>query len=207
MAEEQKRPALRIVKPHEEVPPEVLPELPKKESTEPIPEPPRLTTSVSYEKALEGIDPHVPLVAAFLACVSARVADLAVSFYHHATQHAPKGTFRKDVPPGLKSAEATRAWIGTHLLELKKPKIIKTYERGNDLREAARVAGAELDRALSLTRVAGLWFEDRCSKIFEDAIVDINCVSSFITGNPVLEIEIVVENVYLMGCDVLGAEW
>lgn len=117
------------------------------------------------------------------------LTDGALAFHHSAVAHAPPDTFRCDVPPGLRSAEATRAWLGTHLAAVKElarqqsPK--PPYARARELKAAVALAAAELDRAFAVTKTAGLWFDERRVGLYKDVDEDIRNVQAFVT-RPVL---------------------
>ena len=160
--------------------------------------------SVTFGKVVESVDVRVPLSTAYLVCVGCGLSDAALDFYHQAIAHAPAGTFRHDVPPGLKSAEATRAWLGTHLAAVKKgakadDAATRPYARGEDLRQAVALAGSDLDRALGAATVAGLWFEERAANLFKDA------VEALVAPAPLVKQVKSKGSAYILGCDVLGA--
>lgn len=176
MANEPKRPTLRVVAPDEAPEPQrddaKLPSTPPRDSGEPS------HALVAFSERAERFDASVPIKAAYLACAGCWLAEAALAFHHQAVAHAPADTFRHDTPPGLKSAEATRAWLQTHIDALKKAAAAEdrpsAYLRANDLRAAVLLAAEDLDRALTVARTAGLWFEERHENLFKDATEDLD---------------------------------
>lgn len=215
-AEDPKRPALRVVAPGETAP---QPETPR---ASPEPDAPPTEAAV-FQTAVREADAQALIGAAYLTCAGAYLADAALNFYHSAAAHAPAGTFRHDSPPGLRSAEATRAWLETHLQAVKTMARAReagaaptAYERGDDTRRAAALAAEELLRSLEAARAAGLWFGERCAGLLRDAIEDLATVNAFLT-HPVVIVEqaapeapMIAEpkslaDLYVLGLDVLGS--
>ncbi len=201
---EDKRPALRVVAP-DEVP--ARPEPPRAER--PAPETTPSAELSAFRAAVDDALATSLIGAAYLSCAGEYLADAAVAFYHQAVAHAPAGTFRHDVPPGLRSAEATRAWVGSHLDDLRcvadgaidRP---ETYVRASDLRAAARHAADELTRALGAAAQAGLWFDERRAGLLRDAAGDIAIGDRFaregiVAPEPEPEVD-----TYVFGLDALG---
>lgn len=200
-----KPPMLRVVAPDEPAPPSPAPA--------PLP-----TTNIAFapssestafDKYAETFDASSPLVAAYLTCVGLYLADGALSFYHQAASHAAPGVFRHDMPPGLKSAEATRAWLGTHLAAVKKLPEKYTrdkdckYARAKDLKSAVALAGSDIDRALATAKSVSLNFDDRAKNLFSDVTEDLKALDGFLK-RPKKVAAPVEPDLYLFGCDVLG---
>jgi hypothetical protein len=195
--------ALRIVQPDEKAP------------TKPEPASTSAPTTVAsiasavaaYQKRVGELDATVPINAVYLACVGATIADQALSIYHQAVAQAAPGTFRKDVPPGMKSAEATRSWMLTHIDPLKKgasdaDAASKPYARAKDLIQAAQFSGAELTRAVDAASVAGLNFASRAEDMLTTAVKRLDEVSSY---KPAKRDVISVDSDYIIGTDALIA--
>jgi hypothetical protein len=141
MSEEPKRPPLKLVTPDTE---------PVQPPSAVIPAHAPSQEAIAFSQKAKSVNARVPFKAAYLASAGAYLADAALDFHHQAASHAPTGTFRHDVPPGLKSAQATRTWLGTHLnalREMAKPGDKPAYARSEELKKAAQLAGDELDRA------------------------------------------------------------
>lgn len=211
MSEETKRPTLRVVSPDEA--PETPPLQPGPVVAQPSPS--AEYTRLAHLTSESETDASVPINAAYLVCVGCRLAEAAVDFHHSAAAHAAPSVFRNGVPPGLRSAEATRTWLDTHLVQVRElantapgqPKA--PYPRCRDLAEAVRIAGQELDRAHAVTKVAGLWFDERRAQLFTDAIEDLENVGAFVharrDGELTVETEpIYSDSIYDIGCAVLG---
>jgi len=194
---EPNRPPLRVVAPDESPPePVAAPVIPPATPLEVTKE------HTAYLAAVDATDATSPLRAAYLICDGAYLADAAISFYHSAVAHAPVGTFRHDIPPGLKSAEATRAWIGTHLVAIKAmiPDESKTIcERAKDLKQAATLAASELQRAHATAKGVGMNFDDRYATALKEAALDLAAVRDFVPPKAP-----VVEDAYEIGAFVLG---
>lgn len=203
VAEAPERPALRIVRPGEEQPREAPSvETPKAIS---VPQPQPSEGLRGFKGTLASLDPKVPRTSALLVCAGCSLAEQAVAFHHQAIAHAAPGTFRGGISPGLKSAEATRAWLQTHLdahrkLAREHDEVTAPYSRAEDLLSATELAGAELDRATAVAGVAGLLFGDRATRAFKDAS-EIATRKDLDTPQPVIE-----SSEYLLGVDVMGAQ-
>jgi hypothetical protein len=149
--------------------------------------PPSSAQIDAFRRLVDEVDPSVPICAAYLVCVGRWLVDAAIDFYHSAVAHAPPGAYRRDCPPGLKSAEATRSWLDTHLDAVKtlaastpgRPKA--PYGRPVELRRAVALAGDELCRSLGAARQAGLWFDERLNARFAEAAEDLTAVTEFVT--------------------------
>lgn len=171
MAESTDRPNLRVVRPDEKIRPEE--EVAASPVPAAVPLDPPSAAATAFSKGVDVVDATVPLNAAYLVCAGCFAADTVLDMYHQAVAHAPPGTFRRDVPPGLKSAQATRAWLGTHLQAIKK-KATETdaatadYARAADLKQAVALVAAEADRAVSAAKVAGLKLDDRRDNLLKD---------------------------------------
>ena len=184
MSDEKKRVPLRVVP--DEPQPDQQPSAPAQEPLE-IEDPGTSKEAAAFsEKVAELSD--APLSAGILVCVACYVADEAVNFHRQALSHARSGQFFGDTTPGGKSAEATRAWIDVHLGNIrrladaqKNPECVPaiSYGRMGDLKRAAQLAASELDRSIGVTKVAGLYFDDRKKATFEDAIGDLENLQKF----------------------------
>lgn len=203
MADPIERPTLRIVRPDEvEAPPVVAP----------APTPPLAIVSskesAELAKAVDVIDASSTHSAALLAAVGAQLADETLEMYHQAATHAPAGTFRRNTPPGMKSAEATRAWINSHATAIAGSSETG-YPRSSDLKQAVAFTGSEFDRALSAAVTAGLKFEDRHANALQTATKNVSAIAT----TPAVEIlgeepqpKFSLFQFYLTGTDVLCAE-
>jgi hypothetical protein len=204
---------LRIVKPDERREEAQYDEIPVAAPAPMQPTPAPSAEALAFNKAVEGTDGKIPIHAAYLVCVGCRVADEALAFHHQAISHAPPGTFRRDVTPGLKSTQATRAWLETHLDELKKKSeqpdaATAPYERGGDLKEAVIVAGSEIDRGLAAAKTAQLKFEERAANRFKDVAQIVARAADL--PKPVAKASassttVAAGSMYLLGTDVLGS--
>lgn len=148
----------------------------------------------------------MPLCAAYLVCDGCYLADAALSFYHSAAAHSPAGTFRHDVPPGLKSAEATRTWLGTHLAAVKlmaDDESVRSYSRARDLKEAVALAATELQRAHATAQSVGLKFDDRYAALLTDADGDLEFVSKYRAPVSLVQVD-PDDDAYIVGAFVLG---
>lgn len=143
--------------------------------------------AVAFATRVGNLNAAVPVNAGYLVCVGCRLADAALAFYNTAASHAPSGTFRHGVPAGLKSAEATRAWLETHLeavRALANDVTQKSYVRADALKESVILASAELDRALGVATLAGLYFKDRHANLFSDANSDLDTCAELAANPP-----------------------
>lgn len=167
MAEDGKRPVLQLVT--EEVAQGVL----GSAGTPPEPSPINIVEADAFAKHAASLDAAVPLLAGYLVCAGSAVADAAIDFYHSAAAFAPQGTFRHGIPPGMKAAEATRAWLSSHLSAIKtmgrRTGGTNPYARHADLQDAVQLAATELQRALGVTQSVGMHFGDRYKAILTDA--------------------------------------
>lgn len=136
-----------------------------------IPVEPASSEASAFSGAVSVADASRPLSAAYLVCAGCYVADAALDMFHQAASHAPPGTFRRDTPPGLKSAEATRAWLDSHLSAIKKlaESGAAKYDRAVDLKQAVTLAASEIDRAAIVGRVAGLQFNARRDDVLRES--------------------------------------
>ena len=128
------------------------------------------------EATLDSVQAEILESAAHLANAALRLSSTALDVYQQAQAHAFPGTFRNDIPPGMKSAEATEAWILTHLRDLRSLSRSSSaihYTRSEDLKEAVKLASAELDRAGVAGDVAGLKTGNRIEEAFQEAISEI----------------------------------
>jgi hypothetical protein len=204
MSEDPQKPFLRVVTPDEKTPPPA----PAEPAIPPaVPEDIVSKERLAFAKAVDAVDAARPLSAGFLVCTGLYLADAALAFHHQAVAHAAPGVFYRDVPPGLKSAEATRAWLGTHLEAVKalaEDKTVEKYSRATDLQAGAKLAAAELDRALGVSKAAGLWFADRHAALFADVAEDLGNLAAYYGRGvqpAVIEPEV---DIYILGCEALS---
>jgi hypothetical protein len=190
------RPTLRVVRETDAPPRAVKTGVVTEEQAAPVLE------SAVLNAAVEVMDASIPKNAAFLTAAGCRIADTALGFYAQAAEHAPAGTFRKDVPPGLKSAQATRAWLSSHVMHLKQ-KVTGVYPRAADLKEAVKLAGRELARSLHAARIAGLKLDARHDEVVNDAVTVLGSSPAVAIATPPIAKRSKLFEMYLEGTDIL----
>jgi hypothetical protein len=124
---------------------------------------------IQFVNVVKESNPADGSVAKKLVIEALKLIGLALDLYHQTVAQVAVGTFHRDVPPGMKSAEATKAWLGTHLNALKGR--TGEYTGGNDLLEAVILTASELNRACSIAECyANLNASERVSHAFRDAL-------------------------------------
>jgi hypothetical protein len=165
------------------------------------------TARTNFLTLAKSLDATNPLQAAYLICASCYLSDAALAFFHHAAAHAEPGVFRRNVPPGLKSAEATRAWLGSHLDTVREmarsERAIPKYKRDRDLVVATQLAAEELDHALAAAKMANLELGDRHEALFKDATDDLIAVRDFVPHQKQVSTQ-KPESLHSFGLSVLG---
>lgn len=201
---EPKRPGLRIVAPGE-APPSPDPAPAPVATPVPATQAGPSKGAAEFNAIINALNAMVPINAGCLVNAACYLSEAALGYYHQAVAHAPANTFRHDIPPGFRSAEATRAWLGTHLAALKAMAggEVKPYDKANDLKQAAAMATTELDRATATAKSTGLWFEEREEHLFRDAMEDVALAENFGKNAVVLKQE-PESDLYILGMDVLG---
>ncbi len=191
MEEHERRPVLRLVGSAEAVeeapvadegaaataattpaPTEGVPSAPAATATVAIPHgnPQSSVGARIFRAAVDSVPAAEPARAAQMVLAGLQLVDAALAIHHQAVAHAPAGTFRGGITPGLRSAEATRAWLGTHLASIARlPASTRVYERAADLRDAAVLAARELDRAVALGTAVELPISARAEACFTEA--------------------------------------
>jgi hypothetical protein len=206
------RPVLRIVRPDEAQPKEQTPtEAPRAHAAVPQPQPSQGLVTLS--KTVDGLDLQVPRSSALLVNAGSHLVNQALAFHHQAIAHAPAGTFRNDISPGLKSTEATKAWMRSHFDTIKKTareleRVTTPYVRRDDLQQAVKLAGAELDRATAVAGVGGLLFGDRAAAAFKDVVAFLTQPAATATVTITATSTVIPSEGYgdyILGTDVLSA--
>lgn len=210
MSESIKPPYLRIVGPDEKAQeaPNPAPNLTSPHTNVSVEETSEAATE--FSKAVDDVNAAVPISAAYLVCAGCYVADAALSTYKQAAAYAPGGTFHNDTPPGSRAAEASRAWLGDHLQQIKKKAAeeyasTRPYDRASDLKEAAKMAATELDRAIAAAKIAGLKLGKRRDYLLEDARSSIVALPKEIVKPEDATAIYAEDDLYIFGAYVLGA--
>ncbi len=160
----------------------------------------------AFKSRIAKSDVKAPLQAIYLACAASKLMDTAMGLYHQAVAHAAPSTFRRDTPPGMKSAEATMSWLRTHLDYFRKHSSDKDaattpYPRDRDLTEAAQFSSAELERAVETASVVGLDSSARIETMFGDIVRGFDEVA--VWKAPSRSNVLAEDSDYVIGTDVL----